>query len=135
MSDITGINQLEDNFKELQQYSDSQFHLINKLNEQIDKLKSENESLKIMLEQNLPNITLQTSDLGIGISNEQLICETQLLLLKDSAITRPLTMEEVKKVQILTDVLMKCKDQKKHDPFGITKISDEDLLKVVDINV
>ncbi len=131
MSDkIIGIDQLsEEGFQELQQYSDSQFHTILKLKEDIARLESENKSLKIMLEQNLPSI-----DLGIGISNEQLICETQIVLLKNLAVTRQLTMEESKKFQIFEEILAKYKVHKPNDPFSVTTLTDDELLKAAGTN-
>ncbi len=135
-TNLTDINQIEEGFQELQQYSDSQFRLINKLKEDVARLESENSSLRIMLEQNLPSVSLSTSDLALGISNEQLICETQLLLIKNNAVTRELTMEEAKKVQIFTEVLAKHKAGKKPgDEYGVAKMTDEELLKLAAINV
>lgn len=103
------IKDLNDSFNDLQSYSDAQFKTIVELNKQIAQLKAENESLKLMLNENIPNISLQTSDIGIGISNEQLICETQILLLKNDAMFRPLTMEEARKLEIFSNVLEKVK--------------------------
>lgn len=126
------IKDLESNFTDLQTYSDAQFKTIVQLNQEIAKLKSENDSLKMMLDQNLPNIALQVSDLGIGISNEQLICETQILILKNDAMLRPLTMEETRKLEIFTNVLEKVK-RSTLDPIQVevNKLSDIDLLTIL----
>lgn len=129
------INQLEEGFQELQQYSDTQFKLVLELKGTIARLESENKSLKTLLEQNLPAISLQVSDLGFGISSEQLICETQILLLKDLAVTRQLTMEESKKFQIFEEILSKYKSNKKEDPFSVSKMTDEELLKAAQSDV
>ena len=136
MPNLTDITQMEEGFQELQNHSDAQFKVITKLSADIARLESENHSLKIMLEQNLPSMALQIGDLSIGISNEQLICEVQLNMLKDLAVVRELTMEESKKVQIFTDVLTKVKAGKKpEDKYNISKMSDEELLKAAAINV
>ena len=104
------INELEKSFNELQSYSDSQFKSIVELKKQIKKLEEENSSLKKMLETtNLPSISID----GFGISNEQLICETQLTILKDKSITRELTYEEAKKFAIFTEVLDSLKKTSK----------------------
>jgi hypothetical protein len=136
MSNLTDINQLEEGFQELQKYSDSQFHLVNKLREDIARLESENKSLKIMIEQNLPSIGLQVGDVSLGISNEQLICEVQLNMLKDLAVGRSLTLEETKRFEIYTKILKDIKSGNKNAvDINIQKMSDEELIKAAAINV
>lgn len=126
------IKDLESNFTDLQAYSDAQFKTIVQLNQEIAKLKSENDFLKMTLDQNVPNMALQVSDLGIGISNQQLICETQILILKNDAMLRPLTMEETRKLEIFTNVLEKVK-RNTLDPVQVevNKLSDTDLLTIL----
>lgn len=126
------INDLNNSFNDLQEYSDAQFRTIVELKKQIDQLKSENESLRLMLDSNLPDLGLQVTNLGIGVTNEQLICETQILLLKNDAMTRPLTMEEARKLEIFTTVLDRVKRGSK-DPVDIevNKLSNTDLLQII----
>ena len=135
MSDIIDINQMEEGFHELQKHSDSQFTELMSLRETIARLESENKSLKLMIDTNLPALGNQISDLSLGISNQQLIAEVQLTMLKDRAVTTELTMEEAKKVQIFTDVLSKCKTGKTSEEVKVSRLSDEELLKAADINV
>lgn len=122
------IVDLEKSFNELQNYSDGQFKSILELKKQIKKLEEENTSLKTMLESNLPTLTID----GLGVSNEQLICETQLTILKDKAITRELTFEEAKKFAIFTEVLENIKKNSKSSDINVQKLSDEELLKLVE---
>lgn len=122
------IADLEKSFNELQSYSDSQFKSIMELKKQIKKLEEENTSLKSMLENNLPSFA---SDM-LGVSNEQLICETQLVILKDKAITRELTFEEAKKFAIFTEVLESIKLNSKSSDVSVQKMSDDELLKLVE---
>jgi hypothetical protein len=121
------IADLEKSFNELQSYSDSQFKSIVELKKQIKKLEEENASLKKMMETNLPTLSFD----GLGISNEQLICETQITILKDKAITRELTFEEAKKFAIFTEVLDSLKKSTQSSDVSVQKLSDEDLLKLV----
>ena len=81
-----------------------------------------------MLENNLPSLTLD----GLGVSNEQLICETQITILKDKAITRELTFEEAKKFAIFTEVLENIRKASKGSDINVQKLSDEELLKLVE---
>jgi hypothetical protein len=121
------IADLEKSFNELQSYSDSQFKSIVELKKQIKKFEEENASLKKMMETNLPTLSFD----GLGISNEQLICETQITILKDKAITRELTFEEAKKFAIFTEVLDSLKKSTQSSDVSVQKLSDEDLLKLV----
>jgi hypothetical protein len=121
------IADLEKSFNELQSYSDSQFKSIVELKKQIKKFEEENASLKKMMETNLPTLSFD----GLGISNEQLICETQITILKDKAITRELTFEEAKKFAIFTEVLDSLKKNTQSSDVSVQKLSDEDLLKLV----
>lgn len=110
------------------EYSNASFKVIKDLQAKLAKLQSENDSLLQMLEQNTPAL-VKTSDLALGISNEQLVCETQILLIKDAAISRALTMEEVKKFQILTEVLQKYKVVKPSDEeLAIKQLTPEQLM-------
>lgn len=122
------VADLEKSFNELQSYSDSQFKSIVELKKQLQKLQEENASLKTMLESNLPSLTID----GLGVSNEQLICETQITILKDKAITRELTFEEAKKFAIFTEVLENIRKNSKSSDINVQKMSDDELLKLVE---
>lgn len=125
---MKNIADLEKSFNELQSYSDSQFKSIVELKKQIKKLEEENGSLKSMLENNLPSLTID----GLGVSNEQLICETQITILKDKAITRELTFEEAKKFAIFTEVLENIRKNSKSSDINVQKMSDDELIKLVE---
>jgi hypothetical protein len=125
---MKSIDDMEKAFNELQSYSDGQFKSIVELKKQIKKLEEENKSLKTMLESNLPTLTFD----GLGVSNEQLICETQITILKDKAVTRELTFEEAKKFAIFTEVLENLRKNTKSSDINVQKMSDEDLLKLVE---
>jgi len=48
-------------------------------------------------------------DIIPGITNQQLICEVQIKLLKDRAMVAELTKEEAQKLQIYVDILQSRK--------------------------
>lgn len=130
---MSNIADLEKSFNELQSYSDGQFKSIIELKKQIKKLEEENASLKkntatALSSTNLPSIALD----GIGISNEQLICETQISILKDKAVTRELTFEEAKKFAIFTEVLETLRKNTRSSDVNVQKLSDDELLKLVE---
>jgi hypothetical protein len=118
---------LEKAFNELQSYSDGQFKSIVDLKKQIKKLEEENASLKSS------NVPALNSNM-LGISNEQLVCETQIAILKDRAITRELTFEEAKKFAIFTEVLENIRKNSKSSDINVQKMSDDELLKLVEDN-
>jgi len=132
MSDnnITDINKMSEDFKDLKDYSDAQYTVISDLHKKIKKLEEENKHLQSILNTTVPNLSIATTDLTVGISNEQLICETQILILKEAAITRSLTMEEARKLQIFVDVLEKIKKDNKNTDMGLEALSVDDLLKL-----
>lgn len=123
------IKELEDNFNTLSAYSDKQFKTINELNREIEKLKAENISLQKMLEGNLPQLEFENGHLGI--SNEQMICETQLCILKDRAIQKELNADEAKRVSLYVEVLEKIRKNHKTEDMSIKKLSDTEILKLV----
>lgn len=127
------IDDLEKSFTELQEYSDTQFRTIVELKKQLEAAKEEVKSLKKMLEGNLPQLGISTSSLApLGISNEQLICETQIALLKERAVSRELTLEEAKKLQIYTTILTEIRKNHEDAPdLSVQKLSDDELLKLV----
>ena len=135
MPDTKDISQLENEFTEMKSYSDAQFVTIVDLQKKISALQEENKSLKIMLEGNLPPLGFNTPDLTLGISKEQLICEVQIEFLKNIAIVRELSLEEVKKFTMLEEVLDKIrKDPIKRDSH-VEKLDDRELLRLVGDNV
>ena len=124
------IEDLEKSFVDLQEVNDSQFRTIIDLKKQIDALKAENQALKIQQPNGNNFVAVQNGD---DISDEHLICITQLELLKNNAVTRELTFEEAKKVQIFTDVLEKIKKNNKvANEFSAEKLPVEDLLRLVE---
>lgn len=128
------INELQENFEALQTYSDKQMSMIADLRRQLETAKAENESLKKMLEGSVQQMHLQVSNLGINISNEQLICETQIAILKTRAITQELTMEEARKLEIYYKILATIKEKNKEAEDVNASISEEDLIKLATIN-
>lgn len=124
------INSIEASFKDLQSYSDSQFHTINSLKQEVEKLKSENQSLKLMIDGNFPSLEFNPGTMGI--SNEQLICETQISLLKERAMQKELNADEVRRFTQLFDVLEKIKKSAINvDDVVVNKMTNEELLKLV----
>lgn len=127
------LDDMEKSFNELQEYSDTQFRTIIELKKQIDNLKEQNNLFKKQLEGNLPQLGINMPQFeSLDVSNEQLICEAQITLLKERAISRELTLEEAKKFQIYTTVLENIRKKQEDVPnLTVQKLSDDELLKLV----
>lgn len=128
MSDIINISEVID--LSVQEYTNASFQVIKQLQAKISKLETENESLLRMLEQNTPAL-IHTSDLTLGIPQEQLICEAQIHMIKEQAIVRVLTKEECQKFEILTNILHKYKIPiPTSDEILIKRMTQEELIAV-----
>lgn len=110
------------------QFTNAQVKVVASLQKEVDRLKTENEHLKLMLEATVP--VLENKSIDIGISNQRIIAETQLALLKNSAISRELTLEETRKFQIYVDSLEKMKNEK-DDGINANTIPESELLRLV----
>jgi len=127
---MQNITDLEESFNSLQELSDSQFRTIASLKKELALLKEENKALK----SNPVSSTSNSSDIvNFDISNERLICETQITILKDRAITRELLLEEAKKFQIFVDILDNIKKNTPNaSKVRVEKLSTEELLALVE---
>lgn len=132
------IIDLGKNFKsmvELRKYAEAQYNTINALTKKIASLEEETSHLKSLLAgANVPMISEPTSlDVSSLISNEQLICEIQINLLKNKATQSELSYEEAKKLEIYTKVLKELASRPKPSVSVPGKtLTDEELLKLVE---
>lgn len=101
---MSDIQNLQESFLEAKEFASASARVISELQKKIQKLEDENNSLKVMLEGNVPNLH---DVIEIGVSPSRIICETQIAFLKQSAVTRELTLEESRKFQIYCDILEK----------------------------
>jgi hypothetical protein len=131
--EIVGIDDIADKFEELQNYSDSQFKTIIDLQKKLTKLEEENSNLKLLVNSApLPAITGGSSGAFDGISNEQVICETQIAILKEAAMNRALTLEECRKLDIYVNILKDVRTQQKENKVSVaSNMSEEDLMSFI----
>lgn len=115
-------NKLKIKNEELQEFSESQMDLI-------VKLKKENEFLRKKLSE-LERMLLGTTP----ISQEELICIQQIAILRDDSLKRALTLEEVKKLDLLVKNLRLIREQSTQ-VIDLQEIpSDDELLKIATAN-
>jgi len=111
-------------------FSDAAYSTILELQNKLADLQQKNEHLVSLLREN--TITAITVN-HLNISNEQLICETQIALIKEKAITRDLNMEETKKFETFCKVLAEIKRINPDDTmYKVKSMSSEELLKLAE---
>ncbi len=123
------IDDMEKSFIDMQNSNDEQFKTIVELKKQIEFLQAENKRLKDSSV--IPIIG------GNNISNEEIICLTQLTILKDRATRQELTKEECQKTEIYVKILESIRKNSEKDNTDFDKMTEEELLKIVgdDLNV
>jgi hypothetical protein len=118
------------NQKQFQLLCKEQMNPLEQAMEEIDKLKTENIKLKSLLAKHSIGVE------KIAKSDEAILCENQIKKLKEQALNRELTLEEVKKMDILVKNLniTKNKDKiinAKSRKFKDEEISDAQLIEVL----
>jgi len=96
----------------------------------IEELLDENNRLKAELER-----------LRSGVSDEEIICRTQLNLLKNDALNRALTLEEIKKADYLIKNIFIIKGKPtssdikvEYNGKDIKQLTDSELTELVKLN-
>ncbi|NJO65478.1 MAG: hypothetical protein HC836_47515 [Richelia sp. RM2_1_2] len=93
-------------------------------------LEQENIELKRQI-QSLTKLVPQSS--MFEVSDEQIICETEVKRLRDIALSRPLNLEETKKLDILLKNLKSIKETNKEKVIEINKAMDISLNDLIEI--
>ena len=132
MSDNNFFDKMTKELKTLAQYkqfAEAQHSTILDLSKKIQELEKKIKELPSSGE----SIT-KIIHTDLNISSEELICLTQLSLLKESSEGRELTLEEAKKVDIYSKILNQIKGNKKEPKDIFNNLKDEELLKLVENN-
>ncbi len=96
----------------------------------VRNLEEENENLKKKIEKlKLEQVKSSVSDQEM--SNSEIICVSQIELLKKRTEERELTFEETKKFEVLTKIYEQIKSNKKSNDDELKNVSTEDLLTVL----
>lgn len=133
---MSTIDQLAQNFKslkELRQYCNSQYAVINSLNKKIVMQEEEIKHLKELLTKSAAIVDDSSGSLQIykDISDEQATCLMQIKILRDRSMSGELTFEEAKKLDIYTKLLMQLNSGEKSEENVTKSLSDEELLKLL----
>lgn len=125
------IDNLSNTFKEtaeLQEFCTSQQSLIIELSKKIKSLEDERNHLKTMLDSSIPIYT------SITISDEENISREQLGRLKKISDERELTLEETKKVDIFTKILISLSALNKDIDTSAKHMDTAELLQLMNKN-
>lgn len=119
--------------KELRQYCNSQYRVINELNKRIVSLEEENKHLKDLLTRSTPILDNSSGSLEIykDLSDELATCLMQIKILKEKSLAGELTFEDTKKLEIYTKLLISLRDGKEKGDEATKALSDDELLKLV----
>lgn len=119
---------------DLQKYSEAQFKTIIELNKKLIKAEEEIKGLKLLLEQSSPLLVSDQRNvvvLEVG-TDQEIIAQVQLRLLKEISYERDLTFEEAKKVETYTKILSTMQSIKpKAIEVNAKDFGDKELLKLV----
>ncbi len=133
MSDSGNIDKIVGQLKdvaELQAYADAQYATIVKQNKKINELQDKVTSLEAIVGANgavNPNVIQFPS---LVISPEEEICLKQLELLRQTSNQLSLTLEEARKVEIYSKILIGIRSNVKDVDAKYKNLSTEQLLKL-----
>jgi hypothetical protein len=134
---VSDIDQMAKQFKsaaEMQAYCDAQFRTIVNQAKKIHELEEEAVHLRKLLENGseLVKDPSKKIELYTDVSDEEAICRIELKKLKDVSIERELTLEEAKRTEIYTKLLISLtapKANAKGEP--VKRLDDTELMKLL----
>jgi uncharacterized coiled-coil DUF342 family protein len=131
---MSTIDQITKQFKdmtELQAFAEAQYRTIIELSKKINLLEEERDSLKKDLANSVSKDQLDTpSILQPSGSDEEIICRAELKKLREkSSGGEELTLEETKRVEIYTKLLLNLSSKDKPQQQSIGNLDTAELMK------
>lgn len=121
---------------ERDQFITQQHKTILELTKKIEKLQAKNKHLEDLLQEKTPALVGEYSPMikngAIIEDHEENICRMELKKLHDTSLERQLTLEETRKVEIYTKLLVMINQKPKHEVIETKKKSNEELLRLVE---
>lgn len=124
-----------EDFDELRKFAQAQMDVITQLSKKLSNLEGEKKHLEQLLVQNVPLVGPQAEVIekeGVFSSEEEAICREQLHIFKIVSQERELTLEETKKVEIYSKILMSFKQEPKKAKSSVDGMSTPELLRLVE---
>lgn len=135
----TTIDKMAQQFKsisELQMYCDAQYQTIINLTKRINDLEAQKIHLEKLLSESTPIVKENASEIQLLAegTDQETICRIQLKKLRDKSMNgEELTLEETKRVEIYTKLILSIEANQKKDPEDHSKkLDDGQLLTLID---
>lgn len=127
------ISQFKD-LSDYRDYAESQYNTIIKQSKEITVLQEEVSKLNNLIKNF--NVSIDPDSIPEqfqGLADQEIICKQQLQNLRDAALKGDLTLEECKKAEIYTKLLLSIDESKKKviaSPFK--KLTEEELIQLAE---
>jgi hypothetical protein len=129
MSNLTNIIDQLDDLDKLKAYAKAQFTTLIELNKKNQRLEEELRDIK----SKHPESHTESKLIKLDASDEEIICKIQLDILKKKALNgEEFTLDDTKRVETFTKILHSIKNKVAAPE---SKLSDAELLKIVDLKV
>lgn len=128
---ITSATEMQKGFTEyieLKAYSDAQARTLIEVSKKIKKLEDENKELKKQLMNSVPLLKADETKPNFATTDEETICRQQIFGLRQISMERELTLEETKKLDIYTKILISLENKPKTIEVKSKGLSNEELM-------
>jgi hypothetical protein len=117
---------------DLKAFAEAQQKTLVQLTKKVKQLEEERDHLKKLLESTAPVIQTPQNNSIIAekflTSDQEAICRTQLMKLREIALDREMTLEETKKVEIFSKILAALENAPKTIKIDTKTIDNDDLM-------
>lgn len=121
---------------DLKAFSEAQQKTIVQITKKMKQLEEERDHLKTLLESTAPIIQTHQNNSVIAekflTSDQEAICRTQLMRLREIALEREMTLEETKKVEIFSKILTALENAPKVIKLDTKSIDSGDLMGLLE---
>lgn len=120
---------------ELQAFAEAQFKTIQELSKKAKRLEEENTKLLKQVDSLNPDNKKEEFDYSkfLTSTDQETISKIQLNRLKEVSFDRELTLEEAKRVEIFTKILVTMDEKNKNIPAQGKRLDDGELLKLLEV--
>jgi len=119
-------------YSELKDYAESQYKTIFKQSQEITKLQEEVNKLNNLIKQSNidanPDLLKDFKDL----TDQEIICKKQLETLRSKALEGELTLEETKKAEIYTKLLLSIDSSRKQPKSPFKMLTEQELINLAE---
>lgn len=125
-----------DQFKdivEMREYANAQYNTIVTQSKKITQLEEEIRHMKRLLAEATPLLPVSTDSSSLHVNDEEFIARTEIKKLRDVSMSRELTLEECRRLEVFFKIITQLSNQPKKLVIDTKKMSAEKLLASLDI--